>query len=746
MPFSLSRLPIKTMRSAILCLIALFFPGFRAGADSEADPLRILQIFSNNRLLPANLEIDAGMREELAAELKDGTVELHTFYLDAIRFPKSSDKEDAALFLQARYAKKPPDVIVTIGPQAAEFRLEYQATLFPRATWLIGACMRPTLQNLGEPATFTARPMELSLTPLLEKLPEMIPDLRRLIVVTGASDFDRRWEEQARSESSSLPEKIEVQYEAGVPIESLLEAVQTAPPGSAILYLSYFETPDAQSRFPRDVAVLLAEKASAPIFGPYDTYLGTGIVGGAVHRFRDLGCDLAQLALRMESESPEGILDSLPPRFLFDHQQLERWRIAERLLPADHEILFRPPSLWEAHRNSVLIGSGILALQAALIGGLLVARSRQKKVERQLRQSERRFAGIFRSSPNAISLVRQSDGLILDVNPAWEKLTEFPHRDAVGHSPIDLGLLEDTDQEALMRFLDSGRRLREFEQSIQTRTGRQRFIRLTCEPMQLNGEPSYFIMAKDTTDQRVLEGAREELAHQSRLAMLGELSAAIAHEINQPLAAIQSNADAMEMLMQRETQGDLAELREILVDIKRDNQRAGSVIRKVRQLVQHREFERHPTQLAKLIGETLRLLAYESDRRGVSIAVKLPDALPLVRVDSVQIEQVLLNLVVNALEALEKSAVDDRDVIISARAVPGFCEVMVEDSGPGIASDQIDSIFDSFVTTKPDGMGLGLGLSRSVIQAHGGRIAAENRPEGGARFRFTLPSEEASDE
>ncbi len=233
---------------------------------------------------------------------------------------------------------------------------------------------------------------------------------------------------------------------------------------------------------------------------------------------------------------------------------------------------------------------------------------------------------------------------------------------------------------------------------------------------------------------------RHEVAHLTRVAMLGELSSALAHELNQPLGAILRNAEAGELFM-ADPAPDLDEIRAILVDIRKDNQRAGSVIDRMRGLLKRHALETGTLSVAELTGEVAGLLRADAARRNVTLEIKVPDDLPPVLGDRVHLQQVLLNLVINALDALADAALEIRCVSVHARLdASKMIEVSVSDTGPGISPGGLAKIFDPFFTTKANGMGMGLAISRTIIKAHGGELWAENNDGPGATFRFTLPA------
>jgi C4-dicarboxylate-specific signal transduction histidine kinase len=230
-----------------------------------------------------------------------------------------------------------------------------------------------------------------------------------------------------------------------------------------------------------------------------------------------------------------------------------------------------------------------------------------------------------------------------------------------------------------------------------------------------------------------------QLAHAARLATVGELTASIAHEINQPLGAILSNADAAEILLEAE-QPNLEEVRQILADIRRDDERASAVIQRLRALLARQELERERLDLNVITHEAISLISQEADRRDTRLVEHLGTSLPAVEGDRVHLVQLLIILLINALDAMEATALATREIVVSTRTLDGAVEVTVRDAGPGIPAADFSRLFDSFFTTKAKGMGLGLSIARSIVEAHGGRIWAENPAGGGAAFHFRLAS------
>jgi two-component system, LuxR family, sensor kinase FixL len=232
---------------------------------------------------------------------------------------------------------------------------------------------------------------------------------------------------------------------------------------------------------------------------------------------------------------------------------------------------------------------------------------------------------------------------------------------------------------------------------------------------------------------------RNEVAHLLRVASLGELSSALAHELKQPLAAILSNAQAAQLFLAHE-KCDLDEVREILGDIVTDDNRASGVIDRLRTLLKRGEFQPQALDANELIREVLKLMNHDLVARAVRVVTEFTSALPSIRGDRVQLQQVLVNLILNAGDAMMQAAQNARTLTLrSNRVEDNVIQISVADTGSGIPPGGEEKIFEPYHTTKPQALGLGLSLSRSIVFAHGGRLWAENQSGGGAAFHLTIP-------
>jgi PAS domain S-box-containing protein len=252
-----------------------------------------------------------------------------------------------------------------------------------------------------------------------------------------------------------------------------------------------------------------------------------------------------------------------------------------------------------------------------------------------------------------------------------------------------------------------------------------------------------FGTCQDVTDQRQAEvslrRSRDEIAHLNRVAAMGELTASLAHELNQPLAAILSNAQAASRFLGGES-SDLQQVRECLTDIVADDKRAGEVIKRLRGLLKKGKYQAILIDLNEVVSDVVRLVGNDALLRRVSVKFEPLPGLPPVLGDRIQLYQVVLNLMVNGLDAASEQPPEDRWVLVRTAEVDGGrVELSVEDSGKGIAESDMARVFEPFFTTKRDGLGMGLSISRSIVQAHRGQIWAENRAGRGAIFHCMLP-------
>jgi two-component system, LuxR family, sensor kinase FixL len=359
-------------------------------------------------------------------------------------------------------------------------------------------------------------------------------------------------------------------------------------------------------------------------------------------------------------------------------------------------------------------------------------------------QHDERFSGTLDPLPLAI-LVANSQGEILFANAAAEKLFGYSENALSGVVASELvPALQLNVIVGDSAYVDLARAGREPDGRrdlvARRRNGTEFPAEVTVSPVSWESEICTLTTVTDHTERYELLRNRQQLAHLTRVSTLGELAGSLAHELNQPLTAILSNAQAAQRFLATEPV-NLVEVREILHDLVEDNHRASEVIRKIRALVKKGALEAAPLSIASVVRDVALLVHSDAIVRGINVLVAVTPDLPPVYGDKVQLQQVLLNLVLNAFDALEACSGPNREV--SIEVVPAgddTIRVAVRDDGTGLAGNTFDKLFLPFFTSKRDGLGLGLSISRSIVEMHGGRIWAENNPDHGATFYFTLPT------
>jgi PAS domain S-box-containing protein len=444
----------------------------------------------------------------------------------------------------------------------------------------------------------------------------------------------------------------------------------------------------------------------------------------------------------LAGDRPEQIPQETAPTVMtLDWRELQRWGISERNLPPGSVVKFREPSFWELYRWYIIGLVAAIVVEALLIAGLLISRSRRRLAE----EENEKLAAIVESSDDAI-WSKNLEGTITSWNRGAEILYGYTASEIVGQPVTTLAPADQQEEIAgIMEKIRRGESVDHLETVRVTKDGRRIDVSVTVSP--IKDAHGRFVgaatIARDITASKKAQAEaieqRAELAHLSRVTMLGELSGSLAHELNQPLTAILSNAQAAQRFLAHDDV-DRDELREILSDIVDQDKRAGEVIHRLRLLLKKGEVEVQPVDVNNAVREVLKLIRGDLVNQSVSALTKLEPGLPTVSGDRVQLQQVLLNLVMNACDAMNGNAPADRQIVVSTELSddPVIC-FSVSDRGHGLAAGELEKVFEPFFTSKAHGLGLGLAVCRSIITAHGGKLWAVNNPEKGATFHFTLP-------
>ncbi len=365
---------------------------------------------------------------------------------------------------------------------------------------------------------------------------------------------------------------------------------------------------------------------------------------------------------------------------------------------------------------------------------------------RQMALVEERFRLVVEASPSGIVLA-DGQGVVVLVNAETERLFGYTREELTGQ-PVEMLVPErfrggHPGHRAAYLAAPHARAMGLGSDLFARRKDGTEFAAdIGLSPIRREDGPLVLLAITDVSARRRNElevlRLRDELAHAGRLSTMAQLATSLAHELNQPLGAILRNAEAAELLLQSPSP-DLEELRAILADICKDDHRAGGVIDHMRALLRRRGLERAELHVAELLEGVLVLVRQDAQRRKVLLKVEVEESLPRIHGDRGQLQQVLLNLILNGMDAMADLPAERRRLVVRARrADERTVEVAIADAGPGVAAEKLARLFEPFFTTKPEGMGLGLPISATIIEAHGGRLWAENGSFG-ATFYFTVP-------
>lgn len=602
-------------------------------SHAQPEPRRsVLLLLPDPPGRPNSNDVLEGVQNTLRAA--DPSIAFSADYLSQLDTSRAELAEGQIAWFREKYRNRGFDVIIVLGPETLRSLMRFRDELWPGIPVVYCGSGGGRIDTILKRPDVTGALLPAELRNNLQIMSRLLPQTRHVALVGGSSPVD------IDNNSRVFPVIREAFPNAGIidltrlRIAELQQRLRAVPPETFIVIANFFFDPDGHPVFRRELVAALAPFAGGPLFSAGDIAMGAGIVGGDLTHFSRVGAHAAEQALDvMRGVKPADIPVEIyhSASLQFDWRELERWHIPLDRLPPGSEVLYRPFSVWEQYKWTIVIAVAALFVQSLLLAGLLVQRRRAQEIEAARRSAE-----------------------------------------------------------------------------IET------------------------------------AAARDQISHLNRTASLGELAASIAHEINQPLAGVLSNAQAARRFLDGPAP-DFVEVRDALSDICDDATRAGEIVHGMRRMLRKQRLPAEPADLNTLVRDALALLRSDASLRHVALEFDAAPALITVFADAVQLRQVILNLVLNAMEAIGGPG----RVVVRTRVAGDrrSAEILVSDSGPGVPPGLASGIFQPFFSTKKEGLGLGLSISASIVKAHGGTLALSPPASpglSGATMSVTLPAVEAA--
>jgi PAS domain S-box-containing protein len=741
----LTRAPARL--GAALALLQALGAWYGLPASAQEPSRRILLLHAYNYTFPAAAAAADSARDRLR-QRSPQRIELYVENLDLIRFSEPGLQQLMADFLRDRYAKRQPELVMLVGGEGLPFVLRHRDTFAPGVPVVFVGTSRVTLSAIRRPSDVTghAGDQATTLANTLALAERLQPSARRLYIIAGSGPNDRRWQEIVRTTLEGRLQKFETTYLFERTYEDLLADVSRISSDSIVIMLTVIHDRSGKLLIPRDVMRAVLKVSKAPVYSPHAFMDAPGYVGGFVEPDESWGRVGADIALEILAGKPAATISprAAEGEYQVDYRALQHFGLSERNLPQGTIVLHKQPSIWDQHRNLVLATLVLFLLQTAFVAMLLIQRRNRQLAERLFKESEERMAftaasanvGLWQLDRQTAQLWTTEHCRALFGLKANVPLTRDRFLAAVHPEDRDAAI-------AALRELRQGKQVGIHDIRVVLPDGHTRWISVRARAHSDDGDNRVSGIFVDVTEQKLAESEtaqkREEVAHLMRVSVLGELSGALAHEINQPLAALQSNAEtALDLLAGNPP--NFSELRGALEDMAHDTRRAGEVIERMRSLLKKGQKRSELIELNELVNSTIVLINNELISRRISLKLELDTTLPAASGDPVQLQQVLLNLVMNAMDAMTDTPVGQRLLTISTRTPqPTTIEVIVRDSGSGIGPGEEKRLFEPFYTTKSRGLGLGLTICSTIIETHGGTLTLANSDGGGAVVRLSLP-------
>jgi PAS domain S-box-containing protein len=675
---------------------------------------------------------------------------LHIEHMDTKRYNGQDYLDSLYRAYETKYEELNFDLILASDNQAYDFLRRHRDKLFPGVPVVFGGVNDFQSTQLAGLDKFTGVAEVIDAAATLELALQKHPETEQVFIVNDYLKTGRAWKRTIQKQLAPFASRVKLSYSDNVSIEELEQQITQLGKNSIILLGVYFADRENHYVTFEHIGKALMHSSQVPAYCLLDFNVGMGVIGGRVIGGRNQGEAMAKIAGRIlqggkVSDFP--VLESGASRFIFDANELTRFGIHSSDLPVDSLILNQPPVAYYVSRVALLVFIGVLLFISAFVLKLKIELRKRRQTEAAYQESEARVRALLNSTTHAMLGV-DSEGQCSFCNPAALTLLGLKSdSELLGQRVHQFVHCTNFDEEQIYsehcgvcQVCNPGTTLHLDETTLWRADCTSFSAELWALPVVANGKVEGGVVTfLDITGR--LEQQKQNI-RTAQLASLGELSASIAHEINNPIGGVINYAQVL--LNKRKDDGELVTLLERIIN---EGERVATIVRNMLKYSRDSDDQKAPVKLLNIVLEVVSLLESHIRRSGAVLCYEFEDDIPLICCNEQQIEQVLINIVKNALQALADNHPKDRRLTLTAKQVvsdgSACVQLNVANNGPHIPERLLGKIMNPFVTTKPVGAGTGLGLSiaREIMKQHDGGFEIKSEPSGLTEMILTFPCE-----
>lgn len=731
-----------------LLVLLVFFASF-THASEQNERKKVLVLFSFRPTMPIAKQWENGIRSIFDSD-KSSDYIINIEHLDLSHYKDPHYRKLLHDLYSYKYKDHEPDLIIPILNAAVDLVFEYGDIFNPDIPIVFGGVEKQFMDQKTIPPNTTGYFTDISYKETLDLALSLHPETENVFIVGGAGLIIEKWLNSLREEYKEYEDRYTLSYLTGLPMSSLLHELRNLPKKSIIISLPILLDGAGKEFVGNESLKIITQAATAPVYTFWDITLGTGVTGGYMSSFEREGRKVASLGVQvLNGQQPIDIpiTQVAKSEYMFDWRQLKRWSIREAQLPAGSIVLFEEFTLWDTYRSQIIGAFVLLALLLMIISRLISQKRTLYLAKDELLLAKQKYRTVADHTYDW-EYWQTPDDMMQYVSPSCKRICDYTAEELI-KNPALLRIIILPEDQWIWDKHTCGDHDTEKNKIIVFRIlrpdGEVRWIEHVCQPV-FDHQGIYQgkrASNRDITEREFYKAQthqlQSDLAHMDRLVSLNTLTSAVAHEINQPLAAMRSYAQAAIRFLNTDTP-DYENISKALNGIVEDNKRAAAVVNRLRGLVKKGKVQKEFVEVNSAINGVVSLLASEFILKDIFIKKNLQPQPLVVFFDLIQLQQVIINLFTNAFDAIESLPADERTITISTTLEnENSAIVTISDSGNGIRPELMETIFDPFETTKPKGIGIGLSICKSILEEHGGKILVDNTKNGGAVFSLILP-------